>query len=436
MKRAGLTVSAIFVCLVMTFVWWSHDEVDGKDAGIWQDLVAGYHKYMPIPNSKPLHIRQLVTPDMSTRRIILWETKELQANSIIKYKIKGSSDDTIQTVYAVSEMFEDDKEKRYIYRVDLRDLEPNQDYVYQVGREGYTDDEWHSLSTKASKQFSALIFPDSQSKDYSQWANLVKTAYSQNPNVQFFANLGDLVDNGESASQWNAWFNAVNPMIANVPFAGVIGYHELYAHDSKLRAPLAYAHFFPFVQANSSLRREPYYSFDYGDVHFIVIDTEFDAVPELLRQDMITMELIWLTNDLEQSKGTWNVVLMHRDVLAYEEVQNPFSKSGFSDIGKTFMPIFEKYKVDLVLSGHYHMYRRHGHISEFKRSETGPYYIVSGVAGDIYYNEHWKPHPLDVYAPARDDKSNYLVLSRQGETLMVKAFWFDGTLFDEVVLRK
>lgn len=61
---------------------------------------------------------------------------------------------------------------------------------------------------------------------------------------------------------------------------------------------------------------------------------------------------------------------------------------------------------------------------------------MSGVAGDIYYNEHWKPHPLDVYAPARDDKSNYLVLSRQGETLMVKAFWFDGTLFDEVVLRK
>lgn len=436
MKRAGLTVSAIFVCLIMAFVWWSYSGADEKDAGIWQRIVAGYHKYMPIPDSKPLHIRQLVTPDMSTRRIILWETKAQQANSVVKYKLKGQSDDTIQTVYAVSELFEDDKERRYIYRVDLRDLQPNEEYEYQVGREGHIDDEWHSLSTKQNANFSALIFPDSQSNDYTKWSNLVNTAYTKNPNIQFFANLGDLVENGESATQWNQWFTAVEPLISEVPFAGVIGSHEFYTMDLKLRAPIAYAHFFPFIQANSSLRREPYYSFDYGDVHFVVLDTELEAVPEAVREEMKNVQVAWLKSDLEASKATWKVVLMHRDVLQYGRVQNPNSESGISVIGRMFMPVFEAYNVDLVLSGHYHMYRRHGHIVNYSRSTTGPYYIVSGVAGDVFYNEHWKPHPLDEFAPPSDDRTNYLVLSKENNALIVKAFWDDGVQFDELRLTK
>ncbi|KAF1683250.1 metallophosphoesterase family protein [Veillonella sp. R32] len=436
MKRTGLTVSAIFVCAIMALVWWSYSGADEKDAGIWQRMVAGYHKYMPVSDSKPLHIRQLVTPDMSTRRIILWETKAQQANSVVKYKLKGHSDDTMQTVYAVSEMFEDGKERRYIYRVDLRDLQPNEEYVYQVGREGHTDDEWHSLSTKQNANFSALIFPDSQSNDYTKWSNLVKTAYGQNPNVQFFVNLGDLVDNGESAKQWNEWFHAVEPMISEVPFAGVIGSHEFYTTDLKFRAPLAYSHFFPFVQANSTLRREPFYSFDYGEVHFVVVDTEFEAMPEGVREQMKAGELAWLREDLQNTKAPWKVVLMHRDVFQYGRAKNPNSASGFSEIGRIFMPIFEIYNVDLVLAGHYHMYRRHGHIVNYERSKTGPYYIVSGVAGDIFYNERWQTHPLDEYAPPSDDKPNYLLLSKEGNALIVKAFWFDGTQFDEVRLTK
>ena len=56
----------------------------------------------------------------------------------------------------------------------------------------------------------------------------MKTAYTQNPEANFFINIGDLVDNGEDASQWNAWFDAVEPMAENVPFVGVIGNHEYY----------------------------------------------------------------------------------------------------------------------------------------------------------------------------------------------------------------
>ena len=44
-----------------------------------------------------------------------------------------------------------------------------------------------------------------------------------------------------------------------------------------------------------------------------------------------------------------------------ENIKNPDITPGFNNIGKAFMPIFDKFHVDVVLSAHYHTYRRHGH---------------------------------------------------------------------------
>ncbi len=100
------------------------------------------------------------------------------------------------------------------------------------------------------------------------------------------------------------------------------------------------------------------------------------------------------------------------------------------------MPIFEQNKVDLVLSGHYHMYRRRGHIENFKRSATGPYYIITGVAGDVKYANIWGSHPLDEFISPYPDADNYLVISKKGNALTVSAFLPDGKQFDTVTLKK
>lgn len=110
--------------------------------------------------------------------------------------------------------------------------------------------------------------------------------------------------------------------------------------------------------------------------------------------------------------------------------------AGFSDIGELFMPVFEKYNVDMVLSAHYHMYRRRGHVENFQRSENGPYYIITGVAGDVKYAEIWKDHPLDEYVSPYLDGDNYLVLRKDNNSLTVDAYLADGTKFDSITLRK
>lgn len=92
---------------------------------------AAYHAYMPLSGTKPLYIRQLVGPDMGTKRTILWETTEFEPNSVVVYKLKGEDNSTIKVVPATADVIKEDKTvRRYVYSVEIADLEPNQEYVF------------------------------------------------------------------------------------------------------------------------------------------------------------------------------------------------------------------------------------------------------------------------------------------------------------------
>ena len=138
---------------------------------------------------------------------------------------------------------------------------------------------------------------------------------------------------------------------------------------------------------------------------------------ESYRDEVRAEQMAWLEKDLAATTKKWKVVLMHRDTFSYPNTKVARMTAGFSDMGELFMPVFEKYDVDMVLSAHYHMYRRRGHVENFQRSEKGPYYIITGVAGDVKYAEIWKDHPLDEYVSPYLDGDNYLVLHKDNNSL-------------------
>ena len=88
-------------------------------------------------------------------------------------------------------------------------------------------------------------------------------------------NMGDLVDNGQDASQWRAWFNSVSVFSDAVPLAPVIGNHEAYNMEWKEYLPASYTHLFNVPQNGLAKYPNQFYSFDYGPVHFVVLDTNF-----------------------------------------------------------------------------------------------------------------------------------------------------------------
>lgn len=77
-----------------------------------------------------------------------------------------------------------------------------------------------------------------------------------------------------------------------------------------------------------------------------------------------------------------------------------------------------------------------GRIYDFRRAETGPYYIITGVAGDVRYPGLWKVHSLDIYSAPQPETDNYLVMEAGEDALVVTGYTSDGQEMHKSVIRK
>ena len=393
----------------------------------------------PLLNSEGRYIRQIVAQDNSTSRTIMWQSDNSEADAVIEYRLEGA--EKSQTIGATDKAFTDDGSTTYIHEATLTGLTPNTKYEYRVGYGTDRRSDWYRLETAGASVYDVLIYPDSQSGDYSQWEEIVKSSALRNPRTALYISMGDLVDNGEHAYQWRTWLNSIKPLSANVPLATTLGNHEMYTLDWKMREPYAYLNYFAVPPNGNEIFNRRYYSYDFGDVHYIVLDTmlyesNHEDNHDTHHPDLYDVQVQWLHQDLMANTKKWTVVLMHRDPFQYAFDRPGANRAiGFDDEGVLFMPIFDEFNVDLVLSAHLHSYRNRGHVRNFDRDSSGPLYILTGIAGDAR-RPKWKEHPLDVYVAPDRDKNNYMTMTVTPNKLIVKAFLPDGTQLDESVIEK
>ena len=393
----------------------------------------------PLLASESRYIRQIVAQDNSISRTIMWQSDNSEADAVIEYRLEGA--EKSQTIGATDKAFTDDGSTTYIHEATLTGLTPNTKYEYRVGYGTDRRSDWYRLETAGASVYDVLIYPDSQSGDYSQWEEIVKSSALRNPRTALYISMGDLVDNGEHAYQWRTWLNSIKPLSANVPLATTLGNHEMYTLDWKMREPYAYLNYFAVPPNGNEIFNRRYYSYDFGDVHYVVLDTmlyesNHEDNHDTHHPDLYDVQVQWLRQDLTANTKKWIVVLMHRDPFQYAFDRSDANRAvGFDDEGVLFMPIFDEFNVDLVLSAHLHSYRNRGHVRNFERDASGPLYILTGIAGDAR-RPKWKQHPLDVYVAPDRDKNNYMTMTVTPNKLIVKAFLTDGTQLDESVIEK
>lgn len=391
----------------------------------WQEEAHGSDSSVQVTS-----VRQIVAVDNKQGRTIMWQSDVTQPYSVEYRKVGGAS----QSVGGENISFKDGKGDYITYRAVLTGLELGATYEYRVNTEK-NKGAWHKLNTDDGKAFKALIFPDSQSSDYSGWQQLACDAYGRNKDVALFINMGDLVDNGEDVNQWNSWLTSVSTFSPDVPLAPVIGNHETYTLDWKLRSPEAYLHLFTVPDNGLDKYKGQFYSFDYGDVHFTVLDTNFKEMAEK-QPVLMADEIAWLEQDLSASKAKWKIVLQHKDIMLYGFADGRQGEEHFIDIGEVLMPVFEKYGVDAVLTAHLHTYRRRVPLRNFAPAPDGIPYILTGVAGNVRYANIWKQSPLDANGAPQPETANYMTLRADDNQLVFKAFLPDGTQFDEYTITK
>lgn len=436
-RLVKMTVAIVALAALVTGGYLYKDAIQSRIARTVA-VVSG-QEIKPLLDSESRYIRQIVAKDNSTSRTIMWQSDSSEVDAVIEYRLVGSDD--IKTLSATDTAFTDDGSTTYIHEGTITDLTPDTKYEYRVGYSTDRRSDWYPLETAGAGDYEVLIYPDSQSGDYSGWEQIVKNSAKRNPDAALYISMGDLVDNGEQAYQWRTWLDSIKPLSARIPLAPTLGNHEMYTLDWKMREPRAYLNYFDVPSNGNVTFNRRYYSYDYGDIHYVVLDTQlYESTHEdnhdTHHPDLYDVQVQWLRQDLALNTKKWTVVLMHRDPFQYAFDRPGASRAaGFDEEGVLFMPIFDEFHVDLVLSAHLHSYRNRGHVRNFDRDPSGPLYILTGIAGDAR-RPKWKQHPLDVYVIPDREASNYMTMTVTPNRLVIRAFLADGTQIDESVIEK
>lgn len=426
-KIIAFSLAAAVIAAVSAYTWLPGTKTVARQ-GVKATKAAAAH-YLSTDAVDASNIRQVITADSTTSRTFMWQSDYAEENPVVEYRQAGD-DDSLMQLPASSDAFSDDGVTTYIHTAAVSDLKPGTAYEYRVGA-GDKRSSWQSFHTAQGHDFKALIFPDSQSSDYSVWAATAQPAWQRNQDAQFFINMGDLVDNGQDHYQWNAWFDVVGDMIARIPVVPLPGNHETYDKDWKVRMPEAYLHLFALPRIDREKYQNQFYSFDYGDVHFVVLNTQSQELADF-EPSLDEDEVAWFKEDMAKTTKKWKIVLMHKDPLQYGFANRPEPREeGFSPEGRLWMPLFDQYGVDAVLSAHLHTYRDRGHIRNFQRDESGPLYLITGVAGNVQYPGLWKQHSLDEYVAPQPETDNYMTLEATDDSLTFRSFLPDGQLLEE-----
>lgn len=295
-----------------------------------------------------------------------WQTsKEATESKLIYIKDDGNVDWNNATV--IDGDYVDFQEYR-CHKAEVVDLAGG-NYLYKVGGNNvYSSVGKFTIDDSNDNKMSFTYVTDSQEtsvEGFKQFDKTLKTAVAYEPDFITFA--GDLVDNSHAGwgndmskvimEEWSYCFDTTKDVTMNYPMMSASGNHE--------RAGYTFVNH-NNVKFDKELSTGGYYSFDYENVHFTVLDTN---VFEDGNQEEIDAQMAWLDADLAATTKPWKIVMLHIGVYSTGDHSNDASTIK---IRNTLPQVFAKYKVDLVLQGHDHVYSR-----------TLPYYYGEGETGKV-----------------------------------------------------
>ena len=312
--------------------------------------------------------------------------------------------------------------------VTITGLTPNTTYFYEVGSTTTAlagDDVDHFFKTAPATGDAQPTriwaigdsgYPDPGTGALPTWirdGDAVRDAYiSFNGGVasaDVFLLLGDNAYNsGVDAQYQTDLFEQYPGFMRTTPAWACIGNHEGFVADSLTETGDYYDVFSLPAAAQAGgvpSGTESYYSFNYGNIHFVVLDSE-DTIENAVATE--TMQE-WLEADLAASDADWLIAFWHRPPYSKGFLHDSDVEQNEIDMRVNMVPILEDYGVDIVLSGHSHHYERSYLIDgHYDLSTTfGPQHLVDAGSGnpmiDNAYEKLGKglvPHTGAVYVVA------------------------------------
>lgn len=348
---------------------------------------------------------------------IQWRNSGSINEGFVRFWKKGSKDTTrveaTRTALEDRLMFND----RYVNRftASLKELTPGTEYQYQAGAGSpavWSDVNSFTTEPKDNKPFSFVWFGDTHF--FPDSGKLVMRAMRENPDAAFYSIAGDNVSTGLNRDEWDLYFHRSGKAFANKPLMPVPGNHD---RQDGLGAKLYTDLFALPVNNPEGVDPELSYYFEYGDALFIMIDATSDVDPHTP----------WIERILSESKAKWKFAMFHFPPYNFEE--------PYFDLQKAWVPLFDKYHVDMVMGGHIHYYMR-------SRPMNGGKVVDDYSKGTVYAisisipskHEHIGPEPYAVKQYAEGYFYQRVEIGPNG--MKYKAVDSDGVVRDQFSIKK
>ena len=451
----------------------------------------------------PPYLQPGNAPSLSKElKVVIWQTDSVPGNFKVDFGAGTSLAQTtkLQTAKVTSFQLKLLGKTTFLYRATLTGLQFDTEYTYRVsqGAEVVATNTFATRTKKASTRF--VAFGDCGAGTPQQ-AEIAFRVFQRKP--EFVLVVGDNVYSSGLEREYRTRFfpayTAANasvktgaPLMQSIPFYMLVGNHDVqawkldktpdglaffYYNDLPLNAPVTEFTIKPVGEAalmkafekaaGDRFPRIANYSFDNGNVHIVCIDA--NAYTNTL--DPVLVE--WLRRDLGSSKADWKIVSFHQP--GFNGAKSHYDYQSM----RLLSPLFEEFKVDLVISGHVHNYQRSQPLKFApKRDSTGENYVISrdgrvdgtftldqkfdgvtntkamgiiyivtGAGGAVLYDEGisnkpemWKHDPPANWVPFTvkliSDIHSYTLIETEGKKLTLRQFDLKDNEIDGIVMTK
>lgn len=243
----------------------------------------------------------------------------------------------------LNELLDGKFEGRNIWRIEMTDLESDTEYIYKINKGNDTFSDVYSFKTAGENTPTSFLFitdthyytgTDGTTASAAVSEEIIKQALIKNPNISFIMDSGDLIDTGGNSKIWDIYFNSA-VSLKHLPFMSVPGNHEYYYNGTGQGDNSYFKIFNPGPNNGPSALSGSTGWFKHNDTLFILVDN--------VKSTGYDEQMNWMANLLETIDYSYSVVMFHIPV-----------NFDNTDYDEKFLKLFDKYSVDLVLTGHYH----------------------------------------------------------------------------------
>ncbi len=296
----------------------------------------------------------------------------------------------------------------YRYTANIAGLSPDTEYVYRVGSKDCWSEPAVFTTATEDKNFTFLYMGDIQA-DYALWGNMLDSVYETYPEIKFALLGGDLTDNSYDEDEWGEFLDAAG-VFSRIPVMPTLGNHD----------GLMYLKFFALPENGPEGLKQEFYSFDYGDAHFVILNSNNNTNVAAKQ---------WLQQDLEASNKKWKFVAFHHPIYPVVYDYKGIDRS----IYENWVPILEQNEVDMVFVGHQHVYMRTHPIfqDEVQSDSYGIVYVMGNAGSKIYAADE----DFSYIANERTG-SNYQVIDLDGDVLTLTSKEANGETIEIYMIDK